>query len=152
MILMLLLKLGVDQNVIHKDHDKLIQIGLEYPMHETHECCWRIHQSEGHYYELKVPIPRFECCVRDIYLPNPQLMIASAKVHLGVDSCSSQLIEQVINPRQWIPILDYNTVQLSLVNEQSRVLSFFFANKTRAPHGEVLCLMNHCPTTPVSGP
>ena len=76
--------------------------------------------SKGHHCKLKVPIPRPECCLRDICLPNPQLMVTNAKVYLGVDSRSSQLIKQVINPRQWVPILDRNPVQLSVVNAQSK--------------------------------
>ena len=39
MILMLLLRLRVDKNVINEDCNQLIQIGLEYLMHEIHECC-----------------------------------------------------------------------------------------------------------------
>ena len=91
-------------------------------MHEVHECCWRIRQSKGHHRKLKVPIPCPERCLKDICLPNPQLMVTSAKVYLGVDSRSSQLIKQVINPRQWVPILDRNSVQLSVVNAQSKGL------------------------------
>ena len=98
MILMLLLRLGVDQNVVNKDHNKLIQIGLEYPMHEIHECRWCIRQHEGHHCELEMLIPRPKRCLRDISLPNSQLMVTSAKVYLGVDSCPFQLIKQIINP------------------------------------------------------
>ena len=116
LILMLSLRLGVDQNVIHKDYDKLIQIGLEYPMHEIHECGRCIRQSKGHHCKLKVAITRPEHCLRDICLPNPQQMVTSAKVYLGVYSRSSQLIKQVINPQQWVPILYRNPVQLSVVN------------------------------------
>ena len=117
---MLPLLLGVDQNFIHEDHEKRIQIGLEYPMHEVHECRWRIRQSKGHHCKLKVPITRPKRSFRDIFLPNPQLMVTSAKVYFGVDSRSSRLIKQVNNPRQWIPILDRNPVQLSVVNAQSK--------------------------------
>ena len=81
-----------------KDHDKLILVGLEHPMHEIHECCWCIRQSEGHHRKLKVPITHPKRCLRDIYLPNPQLMVTSVKVYLGADSRSSQLIEQIVNP------------------------------------------------------
>ena len=129
---MLPLLLGIDQNVIHKDHDKLIQIGLEYPMHEVHECCWGIRQSKGHHCKLKVPIMRPERCLRDICLSNPQLMVTSAKVYLGVDSRSSQLIKQIINPRQWVPILDRNPVQLSVVNSQSKGLVLLLLKQNRS--------------------
>ena len=77
---------------------------------------------KGHHYKLKVPITRPKRCLRDICLPNSQLMVTSEKVYLGVDSCSSQLVKQIINPRQWVPILDRNPVQLSVVNAQSKGL------------------------------
>ena len=98
-ILMLLLRLRVDQDVVNKDHNKLIQIRLKYPMHEIHECCQRIHQPEGHHYELEMPILRPKRCLRDISLPNSQMKVSGAKIDLEVDSRPSQLIKQVIDPR-----------------------------------------------------
>ena len=111
-------------------------------MHEIHKCCWHISQSKGHHRKFKVPITRPKRWLRDICLPNPQLMVTSAKVYLGVDSRSSQLIKQIINPRKWVLILDRNPVQLSVINAQSKGIVLLFANRTRAPHGEVLGLMN----------
>ena len=111
-------------------------------MNEVHECCWRIRQSKRHHYELKVPITHPKRCLRDICLPNPQLIVTSAKVYLGVDSRSSQLIKQINNPLQWVSILDRNPIQLPVINAQSKGLVLFFANRIGAPHGEVLSLMN----------
>ena len=91
--------LGVDQDVVHKDHNKLIQIGLEYPMHEIHECCRGIRQPERHHCKLEMPIPHPKHCLRDICLPNSQLMKTNAKIYLGVDSRPFQLVKQAINPR-----------------------------------------------------
>ena len=91
-------------------------------MYEVHECCWRIPQSKGHHRKLNVPIARLKRCLRDICLPNPQLMVTSAKVYLGVDLSFSQLIKQISNPRQKVPILDRNLVQLSLIIAQSKGL------------------------------
>ena len=86
MILMLLFRLGVDQDVVNKDHNKLILIGLEHPTHEIHECRWRIPQPEEHHCKLKKPIPRPKRCLKDINLPNSQLMVTGEKIYLGVDS------------------------------------------------------------------
>ena len=72
--------------------------------------------------KLKVPITRPERCLRDICLPNPQLMVTNAKVYFGVDSRSSQLIKQIVNPRQWVPILNRNPVKLPVVNAQLKGL------------------------------
>ena len=91
-------------------------------MYEVYECCWRIRQFKGNHCKLKVPITRPERCLRDICLPNPQLMVTSAKVYLEVDSCSSQLIKQIVNPWQWVPILNRNSVQLPVENAQSKGL------------------------------
>ena len=96
---MLLLRLGVDQDVVNKDYNKRIQIGLEYPMHEINECRWRNFQSERHHCDLEMPIPRPKRYLRDICLPNSQLMIPGAKVYFGEDSRPFQLIKQIINPR-----------------------------------------------------
>ena len=132
MTLMLPLLPGVDQNVIHKDHDKLIQIGLEYPMPEVHEFRCRIRQSKGHHCKLKVLIPGPEHYLRDICLPNPQLIVTSVKAYLGVDSRSSQLIKQVINPRQWVPILDRNPVKVSVINAHSKGLVLLLRKQDRS--------------------
>jgi hypothetical protein len=48
MFLVLFHILGVDQNVINKNHDKLIQLGHEYRIHEIHEVCQGIGQTKGH--------------------------------------------------------------------------------------------------------
>ena len=52
-----------------------------------------------------------------------------------------KLVKQVINHGDVILILDCDLVQLSIVNEILRELSFFFTNNTGAPHGEILGLM-----------
>ena len=101
-------------------------------MDEVHECCWRIRQSKGHHCKLKVPITHPKRCLKDICLPNPQLMVTSAKVYLGLDSRSSQLIKQVINPRQWVPILERNPIQLSVVNAQSKGLVLLLRKQNRS--------------------
>ena len=88
--------------------------------------------SEGHHYELKVPIPRPERCLRDICLPNPQLMVTTTKVYFGVDSRSSQLVKQVINPQQWVPILDRNLIQLPVINAQSKGLILLLCKQNRS--------------------
>ena len=85
-------------------------------MNEVHECRRRIRRCQGHHCKLKVPITRPKHCLRDISLPNPQLMVTSAKVYLGVDLRSSQLINKIVNHRQWLPILDRNPVQLPVIN------------------------------------
>ena len=88
-----------------------------------------------------MPISRSKHRLRDICLSNSQPMVTSAEIYLGVDSCPSQLIKQIINSRKRVPILDSSPIQSLLVIHSRRVLSFFLTNKTEAPQGEVLGLI-----------
>jgi hypothetical protein len=46
MLCMLLFTLGVDQDVINEDHDKLVQLRHEYGVHQVHELCRSIGESK----------------------------------------------------------------------------------------------------------
>jgi hypothetical protein len=48
MLRMLLFTLGIDQDVINKDHDKLVQLRHEYGVHQLHEMCRSIDESKQH--------------------------------------------------------------------------------------------------------
>ena len=120
--LVILLILGEDQDIIHKNHNEHIQVGLEHPMHKIHECCWSIRHSEWYHCELKMPISRSKHRLRDIFLRNSQLMVAGADIYLRVDPRPSQLIKQIINLRQREPILDSSPIQLPVIYTQSKSL------------------------------
>jgi pimeloyl-CoA synthetase len=46
MLRMLLFTLGIDQDVINKDYDKLVQLRHEYGVHQVHEMCRSIGESK----------------------------------------------------------------------------------------------------------
>jgi hypothetical protein len=48
MLRMLLFVLGVDQDVINEDHNKLVQLQHEYKVHQVHEMCRSIGESKRH--------------------------------------------------------------------------------------------------------
>jgi len=60
-------------------------------------------------------------------------MISRPQVNLGEHCCSSQLIQQVINSWQWVFVLDSQLVQLTVINTNLELPSFFFTNSTSAP-------------------
>jgi len=47
---MLLLILGVNEDVIYEHHHKLVQIGAENPVDIIHEDRWSISHPKWHYY------------------------------------------------------------------------------------------------------
>ena len=48
-LLVLFCSLGVDEDIVDKDHYKLIQVLHKDLVHEVHEICMSIGKSERHY-------------------------------------------------------------------------------------------------------
>jgi hypothetical protein len=46
MTCMLFFTLGIDQDVVNEDHDKLVQLRHEYRVHQVHEMCRSIGESK----------------------------------------------------------------------------------------------------------
>jgi hypothetical protein len=45
---MIFLILGINKNVINKNHNELVKFGQEYRIHEIHEVDWSIREPERH--------------------------------------------------------------------------------------------------------
>ena len=103
-LLMLCLGTRVDEDIVDKHDNKLVQIWMENPVHQIHEHGRGISQAEWHDKELKRPITSQESGLRDIIIPDPKLMIARTKISLRKLLRSLQLVKQVVDTRQWIPI------------------------------------------------
>ena len=110
-------------------------------MHKIHECRWSIRQSNRHHCELKMLISRSKRSLMDICLPNSQLMVAGMEIYLRGDPRPSQLIKQIINSWQRVPILNSSPIQLPIIYTQPKSLVPLLGNRTGEPQGEVLGLM-----------
>jgi hypothetical protein len=108
---MLFFILGVDQNVIYEHHYELIQILHEHFVHQVHEIGWSISQSKRHDCVLVQPIPRNERCLGYVTLSNLQLMISRLKINLREYTCTTELVKPIIDPGQWILVLDNHFVE-----------------------------------------
>jgi hypothetical protein len=75
MLRMLFFTLGIDQDVINEDHDKLVQLRHEHRVHQVHEMCRSIGEFKRHNQILVQPIPGREGSLRDIFQMNLDLMI-----------------------------------------------------------------------------
>jgi hypothetical protein len=75
MLRMLFFTLGIDQDVINKDHDKLVQLRHEHGVHQVHEMCMRIGESKKHNQILIQPVPGRESSLRDIFRTDLDLII-----------------------------------------------------------------------------
>jgi hypothetical protein len=75
MLRMLFFTLGIDQDVINEDHDKLVQLRHEYGVHQVQEMCRSIGESKRHNQILIQSIPGGEGSLRDIFQTDLDLMI-----------------------------------------------------------------------------
>jgi hypothetical protein len=75
MLRMLFFTLGIDQDVINEDHNKLVQLRHEHRVHQVHEMCRSIDESKRHNQIFVQPIPAREGSLRDIFQMNLDLMI-----------------------------------------------------------------------------
>jgi hypothetical protein len=63
-------------------------------------------------------IPRNEGSLRYVALSDFQLLISQSKIDLREHTRTTELIEQIINPRQRVLVLDGNLVQGTIIHAQ----------------------------------
>jgi hypothetical protein len=97
MLRMLLFTLGIDQDVINEDHDKLVQFWHKYGVHQLHEMCRSIGEPERHNQILVQLIPGREGSLRDIFQMDLDLMITRTEIDLEKDFSTSKLIKEDVN-------------------------------------------------------
>jgi hypothetical protein len=124
MLRMLLFTLGVDQDVVNEDHDKLVQLRHEYGVHQVHEMCRSIGESKQHNQILVQPVPGGEDSLRNIFWMDLDLMITQMEIDFGKDFITGKLIKENIDTGQWIFVLDGDDIQRSVVNTQPQGLVF----------------------------
>ena len=92
------------QYVINEHNKKLVQIGMQHTIHQTHKGSWSISQTEWNYNKLIMGIPSSKSCLVNFLLFNAYLIVSSSQVDIREHYCSLQLIKLVINPwKQHVP-------------------------------------------------
>jgi hypothetical protein len=67
MLRMLFFTLGIDQDVLNEDHNKLVQLQHEHRVHQVHEMCRSLGESKRHNQILIPPVPGRESSLRDTF-------------------------------------------------------------------------------------
>jgi hypothetical protein len=113
---MLFFTLGIDQDVVNEDHEKLVQLRHEYEVHQVHEMCKSIGESKRHNQILIQPVPGREGGLKDIFRTDLDLMITRTEIDLRKDPDTGKLIKENIDAGQWILVLDGDNIQGPIVN------------------------------------
>jgi hypothetical protein len=116
MLRMLLFALGIDQDVINEDHDKLVQLRHEHRVHQVHEIRRSIGESKRHNQILVQHVPGREGSLSDIFRTDLDLMITRTKIEHRKDSCTGKFIKENVDAGQHILVLDGDGIQRPIVN------------------------------------
>jgi hypothetical protein len=128
----------MDEDIIDKDHDKLIELHHEYGVHEVHEVGRCVSESEGHDQELVKTITSGKSGLRNIAWSNLNLVVARTKVNFREDFGTSQLIKQYINSRKWVFVFDGDCIEWTVIYAHLKLPSFFLTKRAGQPQGEEL--------------
>jgi hypothetical protein len=100
-LLMLFIILEVDQDVVNKDHDKLVQLRHEYRVRQVQEMCRSIGESKQHN-----QIPSGESSLRGVFQTDLDLMVTRTEIDLRNELRTSKLIKNNVDAGQQILVLD----------------------------------------------
>src|SRR5262249_928618 len=105
----------IHKHVINKHNDELIQVWPEHPVHQVHKDSRGIRQAKGHYQELVMSVPGPKSSLLNILFPDPELMISRSEIYLREHLSRLQLVKEIINPGQRIPVLHSHLVQFPVI-------------------------------------
>jgi hypothetical protein len=108
--------LGVNQYIIDEHYDELVQVFHKVLIHQIHKVGWAFNQSKIHHRLLVWVIPQSEGRLWNVTFSCLQLILSRSKIDLGEHTCTTVLIKQIINHRQWVLVLDKNLIQSMIIH------------------------------------
>jgi hypothetical protein len=137
MFLMLLLCLGIYENIIEEHNEFFFQEVSKHSIHQTYKCIHCIFQPKRNHHKLIVSIPCSNCCFSSIFFSDSHLMIARPQFKLGEYHCSFQLIKNIILGKGYFFLTA--TLFTCLKSIHNLIIPSFFLKKiTGTPKEEIL--------------
>lgn len=84
-------------------------------------------------------VPHLELGLPGAVLPNPELVIARLQVQLGEVESMLQLVQEIVNSWERVPVLDANFVEDAVVDTHSSPAVFFWHQHDWGTTGEAAC-------------
>src|SRR5882724_395198 len=100
-------------------------------IHEGLEHSRSIARSHKHDQELKGAITHSEGCLPLMAYCNVNIVVASMEVKLGIDLCTSQLVEEIGDKWNQVPILLHDLVEVSEVDTESQGTILLLSKENR---------------------
>ena len=122
-----------DQNVIQVYHYKCVCEWMQGVIHQPHESCGSICQSERHDEPFEKALLGFEGSLPHIRGFDWYLVIPRLQVDLAEIFCPFELVQKVINPWDRVPIPDSDLVLHPIINTESPSPILLLYQHDRAP-------------------
>ena len=116
MIQVFLNRLGEDEDVVQVDKDECVQLPHKHLIHQTLEGRRRVRNPKRHHNEFEMASMHPERGFWDVIFFHGYLMIARGQVDGGKVFSFSKSVQEVINARQRIAVLDRLFVQSPIVD------------------------------------
>ena len=110
---------AVDEDVIEKHKDEPAEEDAQNVVHERLERRWGIAQPERHHKELVEAVMCAERRLGDVVGVHADLVVARTKVQLGEEPGTVQLVQQLVDHRDRVRILDGDGVEGSVVDAEA---------------------------------
>jgi len=101
----------VDEDVVEEDEDKPAQERTQDVIHQCLECGRGVAQSERHDEELVEAIMRAERRLGDVFSAHEDLVVPGTEVQLREEACAEELVEEFVDDRNRVGILDRDGVE-----------------------------------------
>jgi hypothetical protein len=114
------------KDIVNEDQYKLIQIFHEHLIHQVQKVGGCIGQSKRHNCVLVQSISCTESYLWYARLLNFQLVLPWSQVNFGKDVCSFHLVEQNLDPRERILVLNSHFIQGPIIHAHPLCSIFLF--------------------------
>ena len=108
--------ININENVIQMHNDKDVKLLSKYLVDVSLEAYWCVCQTKRHHLVLKVTVSSLERGLPLVSFADSYLMVCTSKVELGKLLSPSQLIQQLPNQWQRIPVLDNKVIEALIVD------------------------------------
>ena len=108
-----------NEDVIKIYDHKIIGGRMQYIVHQSHESCWSISQAKRHDQPFKKTLYRLEGSLPNIGLFDWDLLVARFQINFAKELGSLELVKEVINSRDWVPISDCDFFKGFVIDTES---------------------------------
>src|SRR5467141_58917 len=134
MDLMIFKGVGEDEDIVEVDHYEDVSHVSEDMVHEGLECSGSIGESHGHNQELERAITGAKGCLPLMASSDIHIVVASMQVELGVDLGTAELVKEVCDKRDWVPILPGELVEVPKVDTEPQGSIFLLCEQDWGAH------------------